>query len=108
MDAREFVEGVVRALVNYPDEVAVTRQADEMGVLVNVKVNPADMGLVIGRAGVTAKAIRTIAKALGMRDRARVSVKIEEPEGYERPERTDYRKPEKTRSVNDVVSDLGN
>ena len=100
MDAREFVEVAVCALVTNPEGVSVERQADEMGVLVSVRVDPNDMGLVIGRGGETAKAIRTIAKAIGMKDRQRVSVRIEEPDGA--PARTARPK----RSLDEVVDSL--
>ncbi len=78
---QEFVEYVVKALVNNPDDVKTERKVDEMGVLLILKVNPEDMGTLIGRAGVTAKAIRTLIRIVGIRNNARVNLKIEEPEG---------------------------
>ena len=78
---REFVEYVIKSIVTNPDAVAVTRSVDELGVLITVKVDPKDMGLLIGRAGSTAKSIRTLARIVGMRSNARVNVRIEEPEG---------------------------
>ncbi|MBI2670306.1 MAG: KH domain-containing protein [Candidatus Yanofskybacteria bacterium] len=109
---REFVEYIIKQIVNKPDEVEVTRKVDEMGVLIEVKVNPEDMGLLIGRAGSTAKAIRTLARIIGMRNNARVNLRIVEPEGsprYSSSEAGSTRAPraEKTRDVEDVVSDLG-
>jgi hypothetical protein len=92
MDAREFVEVAVCALVTNPEGVSVARQADEMGVLISVRVDPNDMGLVIGRGGEIINAIRTIARAIGMKDRQRVSLRVEEPDGAlpraARPRRT--------------------
>ena len=76
---KEFVEYIVKQIVNQPDDVNVTRRVDEMGVLIEVKVAPSDMGLLIGRAGSTAKAIRTLARIVGMRNYARVNLRIEEP-----------------------------
>jgi hypothetical protein len=78
---QEFVEFVVKALVNSPDEVKTVRTVDEMGVLLTLKVNPADMGNVIGRQGSTARAIRTLLRVIGAKNHARVNFKIEEPEG---------------------------
>jgi hypothetical protein len=78
---REFVEYVLKNIVNNPSAVSVTRSVDELGVLLTVKVDPADMPLVIGRSGSTAKAIRTLVRIVGMRNNARVNVRIEEPEG---------------------------
>lgn len=101
---REFVEYLIKQIVNKPDSVEVTRRTDEMGVLLEVKVDPEDMGLLIGRAGSTAKAIRTLARIVGMRNNARVNLRIIEPEGSTRqPKSVD----EKSKNVEDVVNDLG-
>jgi uncharacterized protein len=78
---RQFVEYVIKSIVNNPDAVTVTRSVDELGVLITVKVDPKDMGLLIGRSGSTAKAIRILARIVGMRNNARVNLRIEEPEG---------------------------
>ncbi len=80
---KEFVEYVVKALVSHPDDVAVRRSVDDMGVLLELSVNPEDMGKVIGKAGATAKSIRTLLRVLGSRNDARVNLKIIEPEGSE-------------------------
>lgn len=80
---KEFVEYVVKALVNHPDDVQVRRSVDDMGVLLELAVNPEDMGKVIGKAGATAKSIRTLLRVLGSRNDARVNLKIVEPEGSE-------------------------
>jgi uncharacterized protein len=81
---KEFVEYVVKALVSHPDDVEVRRSVDDMGVLLELSVNPEDMGKVIGKAGATAKSIRTLLRVLGSRNDARVNLKIIEPEGSER------------------------
>lgn len=78
---QQFVEYVVKALVNQPDKVQVTRTVDEMGVLITLHVAPEDMGYVIGRQGQTARALRTLLKVVGAKNNARVNLKIEEPEG---------------------------
>lgn len=78
---QEFLEHVVRALVDNSDAVKVTRKVDEMGVLLSVKVDKEDVGKLIGRQGNTAKAIRTLLRVVGLKNRARVNLKIEEPEG---------------------------
>ena len=78
---KEFVEYVVRALVANPDDVKVKRSVDDMGVLLELSVNPEDMGKVIGKAGATAKSIRTLLRVLGSRGDERVNLKIVEPEG---------------------------
>ena len=79
-----FLEQVVKALVENPNDVAVTRTVDEMGVLITLKVNQKDMGTVVGRSGNTAKAIRTLLRVVGMKNNARVNLKILEPEGSTR------------------------
>ena len=84
-----FLEYVVKALVDNPNDVKIDRTVDEMGVLITLTVNPADMGKIIGRMGNTAKAIRTLLRIIGMKNNARVNLKINEPEGSMRPERTE-------------------
>ncbi len=78
---QQFVEYVLKSVVDHPDEVHVDRTIDEMGVLISVNVNPEDMGKVIGKSGQTAKAIRTLLKVVGAKNDARVNMKIIEPEG---------------------------
>lgn len=98
---QEFVEIVAKSLVDNPGDVKVTRTIDERGVLLTLKVNPQDMGTVIGRSGNTAKAFRTLLRVVGAKNNARVNLKLEEPEGGH--ERT--AKPS-SRSAKDVVDDL--
>lgn len=80
----EFLELVVKALVEVPEDVKVDRTVDEMGVLITLQVNQKDMGTVVGRSGNTAKAIRTLLRVVGMKNNARVNLKILEPEGSTR------------------------
>lgn len=81
---QEFLEYVIKMLVDNPSDVKVSRQVDEMGVLLTLDVNPADMGKVIGRSGNTAKAIRILLRVVGMKNNARVNLKINEPAGSTR------------------------
>lgn len=78
---QEFLEFVVKGLVEHPEEVKITRVVDEMGVLLTLDLNAEDMGKVIGRSGNTAKAIRTLLRVVGMKHNARVNLKINEPAG---------------------------
>ena len=84
---QQFVEYVVKTLVDHPDEVKSERTVDEMGVLISLHLNPEDMGQVIGRQGQTAKAIRTLLRVVGAKHKARVNLKIVEPEGSSRHQR---------------------
>ena len=81
-----FLEYVVKALVDNPNDEKIERTVEEMGVLITLTVNPADMGKIIGRMGNTAKAIRTLLRIIGMKNNARVNLKINEPAGSTRPE----------------------
>ncbi|NBT36766.1 MAG: KH domain-containing protein [Actinobacteria bacterium] len=81
---QEFVEYVIRAIVNHPADVKTDRIIDERGVLITLHVNPEDMGYVIGRQGQTARAVRTLLKIVGAKSNARVNLKIYEPEGSRR------------------------
>jgi uncharacterized protein len=78
---QQFLESVVKALVDHPDSVRINRTVDEMGVLLTLDVHAEDMGKIIGRSGNTAKAIRTLLRVVGMKNDARVNLKINEPEG---------------------------
>jgi hypothetical protein len=88
---QEFLTYLVKSLVDHPDDVKVERKVDEMGVLLTLRVNQADMGQVVGRQGSTAKAIRSLLRIVGIKNNARVNLKIEEPEGstYVRPPHTE-------------------
>ncbi|MDE1970156.1 MAG: KH domain-containing protein [Patescibacteria group bacterium] len=85
MDDKGFLEYLIKSIVDHPDDVRVDRKVDEMGVLLSLKVNAEDMGQVIGRQGSTSKAIRTLLRIVGLKNHARVNLKIEEPEGGMRP-----------------------
>lgn len=78
---QEFLEFVVKGLVEHPEDVKIGRTVDEMGVLLTLDLNAEDMGKVIGRSGNTAKAIRTLLRVVGMKHNARVNLKINEPAG---------------------------
>lgn len=109
----QFLDVVVKSLVDNPNDVKINRTVDEMGVLLTLEVNPMDMGKIIGRSGNTAKAIRTLLRVVGMKNNARVNLKINEPEGSVRPERAPMggnggyeRKTDNMRSVDEVMEDL--
>ena len=78
---QDFLEYLVKAIVDHPDDVTVERKVDEMGVLLSLRVHAQDMGQVVGRQGATAKAIRSLLRIVGIKHDARVNLKIEEPEG---------------------------
>lgn len=96
-----FLEFVVKELVDNPGDVKVNRAVDEMGVLLTLDINAEDMGKIIGRQGNTAKAIRTLLRVVGMKNNARVNLKINEPEGSTRGPAGAT-----TQSVDEVMKDL--
>ena len=88
---QEYVEYIVRAIVNHPDDVSTERIVDERGVLITLHIHAEDMGYVIGRQGQTARAVRTLLKIVGAKENARVNLKIFEPEGSRGPRpRSDF------------------
>lgn len=103
---QEFVEYIVKSIVDHPDDVKVDRRVDEMGVLITLTVSPEDMGQVIGRSGATAKSIRTLLRVIGAKNNARVNLKISEPAGSEHraPEEQSAETP--TQSVDEAIDDL--
>ena len=92
-----FLEQVIHALVEKPEKVEINRTVDEMGVLLTLKVDQEDMGKIIGRDGNTAKAIRTLLRVVGMKNNARVNLKINEPDG---------RASTGTKSVDEALADM--
>jgi len=96
-----FLEHVVKSLLDNPESVKVTRTVDEMGVLLTLDVHKDDMGKIIGRAGATAKAIRTLLRVVGMKNDARVNLKINEPEGG-----TGFSSERREKSVDEALADL--
>lgn len=105
----EFLEYVVKELVDNPEAVRVARKVDEMGVLITLDVDPADMGKIIGKSGNTAKAIRTLLRVVGMKNNSRVNLKINEPEGSTRPMSNSMVRPpmsEGADSVDEAIEDL--
>lgn len=73
---QQFVEYIVKTLVNNPDKVVVDRKIDEKGVLLSLTVDPEDVGRVIGKRGVTAQSLRMLLRALGVKQDARYNLKI--------------------------------
>ena len=95
---QQFVEYIVKTLVNNPDKVSVERKIDEKGVLLSLTVDPEDVGRVIGKRGITAQSIRMLLRALGTKQDARFNLKIvnsDEEEGAPRA----AKKAEKTEEV---------
>jgi len=84
---QQFVEYIVKTLVNNPDKVSIDRTIDEKGVLLSLEVDPEDVGRIIGRRGATAQSIRTLLRALGTKNDARYNLKIVNNDGFEPKEK---------------------
>ncbi|MDQ3123571.1 MAG: KH domain-containing protein [bacterium] len=82
----QFIEYIVKSLVGKPDEVKLSRTIDEKGVLLELTVDPEDLGRVIGKRGATAQSLRTLLRALGTKNEARYNLKIVD-NGYPKPDR---------------------
>jgi predicted RNA-binding protein YlqC (UPF0109 family) len=78
---QQFIEYIVKELVGHPDDVMIERRIDEKGVLLELTVNPEDLGRVIGKRGVTAQSLRTLLRALGTKNDARYNLKIVNNDG---------------------------
>lgn len=81
---QQFIDFLVKSIVNHPEDVKTERTVDERGVLLTLYVNQDDMGYVIGRQGQTARALRILLKIVGAKEDARVNLKIYEPENMRR------------------------
>lgn len=98
-----FVEMLVKGIVDHPEEVSTEKTVDERGVLLTLKLNPQDMGYVIGRQGQNARAIRTLLRLVGAKNNARVTLKIDEPAGSNRGyDRREHRSADVDVSVDDL------
>ena len=86
---QQFVEYIVKTLVNNPDKVSIDRTIDEKGVLLSLEVDPEDVGRIIGRRGATAQSIRTLLRALGTKNDARYNLKIVNNDDYQPAEKHD-------------------
>ncbi len=73
---QQFVEFVIKSLVTKPEAVKIERRIDEKGVLLELTVDPEDLGRVIGKRGATAQSVRTLLRALGTKNDARYNLKI--------------------------------
>ncbi|MFA6095905.1 MAG: KH domain-containing protein [Candidatus Paceibacterota bacterium] len=96
----QFLDTLIKSLVDNPNDVKIVRTVDEMGVLLTLDVNPADMGKIIGKEGNTAKAIRTLLRIVGMKNNSRVNLKINEPAG------SAPRPPKASKTVDEAMADL--
>ena len=107
-DDVQFLEYVVKALVTHPDDIKIKRTVDEMGVLMSLDVHPDDMGKVIGRAGNTAKAIRILLRVVGMKNNARINLKINEPAGSSQSwqDRRGPATPNTSKTLDEAMDDL--
>ncbi|HVW82628.1 MAG TPA: KH domain-containing protein [Candidatus Paceibacterota bacterium] len=81
---QEFLEYVVKALVDHPEDVVIERRLDNLGILLTLTTHPEDMGKIIGKNGKTADALRVLLHIVGMKHNARVNFKINEPVGGKR------------------------
>ena len=114
---QQFVEYIVKTLVNNPEKVAVERKIDEKGVLLSLTVDPSDVGRVIGKRGVTAQAIRVLLRALGTKQDARYNLKIvntdeegeehtsDKPAKKHEEPKEDVEEPEEAEEVEDDVEE---
>lgn len=78
-ETQKLLEDIIRSIVNYPNEVKIEKVVDERGVMFRLWVNQGDMGLIIGKKGITAGAIKHIVKLAGYKTKSAISIKIEEP-----------------------------
>lgn len=85
--SKQFLQMVVSALVDYPQDIKIESTSDEMGVLLILYVAKEDIGKIIGKEGNTAKAIRTLLRIVGLKEKARVNLRIPSPNGFIKKEK---------------------
>lgn len=101
---QQFIEYIVKSLVGKPDAVKVERRIDEKGVLLELTVDPEDLGRVIGKRGATAQSLRTLLRALGTKNDARYNLKIVD-NGEPRPRREEPKAQQPAAADDSTVSD---
>lgn len=110
LDYEAYARAILVGLVKHPDAIKVRRSDDEGGILLTLDLHKEDMGRVIGKAGITIKGVRSILHAAGMQRQARVSLKINEPEGSTHPSaKLKEKRPDtvaQTRELDDVLGEL--
>ena len=102
---QQFIEYIVKQLVSKPDAVKIERTIDERGVLLNLVVDPEDIGRIIGKRGSTAQSLRNLLRALGTKNDARYNLKIvdiDRPDDYVRSLSSDDSKDDDKESVETV------
>ena len=104
---QQFVEYIVKTLVNNPDKVSVERKIDERGVLLLLTVDPEDVGRVIGRRGVTAQALRVLLRALGTKQEAHYNLKIVNSDEGARADEPQKAKEEEPAVLEEKLEDEG-
>lgn len=104
---QQFIEYVVKSLVGKPEAVVVERRIDEKGVLLELTVDPEDLGRVIGKRGATAQSLRTLLRALGTKNDARYNLKIvDNGVGAPAADSSSSKKAAAPAATNDVADDL--
>lgn len=103
---QQFVEYIVKTLVNNPEKVSVDRIIDEKGVLLSLTVDPEDVGRVIGKRGATAQSIRTLLRALGTKNDARYNLKIVNTDNFEGAARAEKTEEAPAESVAEEIPEL--
>lgn len=81
MPFSDYLAALVAPMLRFPDDMRISESQDKMGILLTLSVHKEDMGTVVGKAGATASAIRQLVRIVGLRGNARVSLKINEPDG---------------------------
>ncbi|MDD2871927.1 MAG: KH domain-containing protein [Candidatus Gracilibacteria bacterium] len=72
----EFLQFIIENLVDNKTDVVIERTEDELGVLLTLKVNKDDMGVIIGKGGNTINSIRSLLRLFGMKINKRINLKV--------------------------------
>jgi uncharacterized protein len=105
---QNFLEITVKAIVDHPDDIKITRLVDEMGVLLKLQVNEADMPKVVGKSGQTVKSLKTLLRLIGSKINLRINLKIIEPDGSEGPAKKNNEQIQKTKPQSEAKEDFEN
>ncbi len=83
MNAKDFLQTIIESLVNNPAAIEIEERQDELGTLLSLRVDPSDMGSIIGRGGRTIESLRTVIRVFGSKSGTRVNLRLIEDKPIE-------------------------
>lgn len=84
MDSKLYLHNIISPIVRVPEKLVIADSVDERGVFLQITVDQSDVGLLVGKMGQMANALRTIMRAYGMQHNERISIRVSGENDIER------------------------